>query len=257
MGRQDNQSCGNIPESASYANTTRVSAIGGKTIMYGGEGGTGDYVASSMLINKGFRRTCDRWALNFAHYARIYKKADLGWIGHSGFGGYNRVSWHQHAKAWDVNFIRFADGTYMDMYRPKRSWDSPRLDQRRLYLAVNASLRRYFTGHIDAYADKDEHYNHIHVDSSCPARTPYVRWGRRSDDAEFIQQLVWNFTGRRIRTDGVWRRETLNGWLLLLRRLHMNRKNPLGSGAVWNTFLAYIMMHGLANKAAGYWIYPD
>jgi len=257
MGREDNWSCGNLPNKRSDANTTRVSAIGGKTILYGGIQGISNYVKASQLINRDFRRTCDHWALNFAHYARVYRKADLGWIGHIGIPGHTDVSWHQHAKAWDINHIRFANGTYLDMVRPSRSWDSRRRDQRRLYLAVDASLRRYFTGLIDAYADKEEHYNHIHVDSSCPARTPYIRWGRRSDDAEFIQQLVWNFAGRRIRTDGVWRRETLNGWLLLLRRLNMSRKNPLGSRAVWNTFLAYIMMHGLANKTAGYWIYPD
>jgi len=255
MGSQ-NQSCGTLPCSGSTSNTSVVTSVGGYTIKYGGTSGPNDYSIVSTRFNNDLLSTCSSWVANLAYYASTYRGTGLSWIGHIGTEAHNRCSWHQHCKAWDLNHIRFSNGTYLDFVRPSESWNSSSRAERRLYWAIDASLQRYFNATIDAPSDPTDHDNHIHVDKSCGSvAAPYHPWLSYSDDTKFIQYLCNDFNSAGIDTDGYWGNDTQAAWTSLLSALDMSCINPLTSAASWKTFLGYIMRHGLANRSAGYWDY--
>lgn len=151
--------------------------------------------------------------------------------------------------------VAVANNTALDFSSSSTSYAGT-LAQRRLYWAVWASLRRYFNAVIDGRSDASEHYNHIHVDLSCGSvPPPSVPWGTYSDDTLIIQHLCNDFNSAGLGTDGKWGANTQAGWNSLLTKLDMQCINPLTSASSWKTFLAYIIMHGVANKSAGYWDY--
>lgn len=249
-------SCGPLPTTTSTANTTWRNAIGGKTLKYGGSSGPNDYSTDNWRIHNNLIPDLDNWSWNIAYYARTFRGTDIDWFGHFGFFANNRPSWHQRYKAWDINHVRFKDGTYLDMVRQNESWDSTSRTERRLYWAIDASLRRYFHTTIDGLADPQGHHNHIHVDESCGGVTaPYTPWMAFSKDTKFIQRLCKDFNASGIGLDGVWGPNTDAAFDSLLSRLGMSCLNPDKYTSSWKTFLGYIMRHGLANKSAGRWKY--
>lgn len=109
-----------------------------------------------------------------------------------------------------------------------------------------------------------QHDNHFHADNGCPVAliadrgklaNPILDKRTVRSGHYFIQDCINAFTDRQIDYDGRWGMETEEGYLSLLSDLGMERFSPTSYISDYRLFLAYIIMHGIADKRAGHFRY--
>lgn len=233
---------------------------------------------------------------NMSYFSRVFGDegyGDISWIGDLGGppGGKPRRTYHNVGRALDIAWIQWVGGhTSKPQVAESEVFDSNRLwkptTHRRL-VAVEAGLRKWFGYVLNRYigrpeldaslpraeGPKSEHHNHFHADNAChvalrvvrssldtqkkptTAANAQPRWIRSCN--YFVQDCINAFTDERVSYDGQWDGETDHGYETLLSDLGMECLNPVQYVNHYMLFLDYIMMHGFANKPAGYFRWGD
>lgn len=207
-----------------------------------------------------------------------YGKVDA--IGHVGIkrsiAGY--PSYHYAWKAIDLSYVHWEGGNISRPHLALRDvvvGGTGNLQTYRRLVAVEACLRSVFGYVLNRYigdlsepygtdtaeGPKSQHFNHFHADNGCPvaliadrSKLANPRLGKRTVRSchYFIQDCINAFTDHQIDYDGRWGTETEDGYLSLLSDLGMERFSPTSNISDYRLFLAYIIMHGIADKRAGH-----
>lgn len=215
-------------------------------------------------IDPTFETRLDEWAQNFSHFAATYGKETTGallWIGSHGTERFGRAgtSYHYGSQAIDISWVEFEKAsTEFCASNPdggrSGSGINTQIEVRR-YLAVEASLRKYFGWVLNFRVPN--HQDHLHVDDAggnCPGgfHADFFGFSRRSMSVTyFIQNCIQAFSDRAIDNDGVYGDQTDREWKNLLALMNLGHLEPKTNLADYRLFLDLIVAHGLANKPAG------
>lgn len=196
-----------------------------------------------------FHARCNSWANEF----RSIDGRDLSWYG---YVGVTRdppcgTSHHYFHRALDLTRLQYP-GAHIDM---NSSWcSSATLASRRGYIGAVASLRRWFRTVLGA--GYPQHNDHVHFDngSSPLSSVPNIRTSSTADTL-IVQRACVEINGSTMSIDGSWGTQTWNGYYALLDKLNMCCLSPTSNASHARLFLYYVSLHGLRNRAAGYWKY--
>lgn len=170
------------------------------------------------------------------------------WLGDVGVCRLNDPgSYHHTSRALDLTKVRISgnDAYWIDMnwsWRPARS-----LGHKRAYLAVAASLRRYFGNVLTGWYD-GAHADHIHFDDAY-ATTPPIRDNVKSDTT-LVQAACKFLNSANIDINGVWGNTTETAFDNLRVAFGMQGARIREDRGDTQVFLANIVKHGLGNRHA-------
>ncbi|MGH3646931.1 MAG: extensin family protein [Micromonosporaceae bacterium] len=199
-------------------------------------------------FNSTFHGTCTNWIRNLNFFSTNYGSlGGVQWVGDVGVG-VCKSGYHGSARAFDLTKVQWANGM-VDMNWSWRS--SNTIANRRRYVAVAAQCRRY-VGTVLTTWYNSAHGNHIHFDNG--TAVTYIRTGVRSDTT-LVQASCNLLNGESLAIDGQWGPLTDGAYLRLLSKFNMRCLSPKSNATHAKQFLSYIVRHGLANRAAGYWRY--
>ena len=225
--------------------------------------------ARKLFVHSDLHEAINNFVLNTDYFSRHYGDSygRIEYLGHAGAlrDWYNydddaetiiSPSWHYEARALDIKWIGWREEN-SSMRRASRPCDgfaevdSGSARYRRL-VAVEAGLRKWFGTVLNRHWKN--HDNHFHVDCGDHVHLNLRSTRRRSSHASFIQDCVDAFTDYRVGDhDGIYGTKTKVGYLGLLSDLGMDRLDPVSNVNEYYLLLDYIMMHGFANKRAGFW----
>lgn len=185
-------------------------------------------------------------------------------------------SYHFIWKAIDISYLHWEGG---NVSRPHKSSQevttagSGSIESHRRLIAVEACLRSAFGYVLNRYIGNPKkgtegrsspHANHFHADDGCPValitdrarlESPPLRKRTVRSCHYFVQDCINAFTDRQIDYDGRWGTDTEDGYLSLLSDLGMEHLDPIHRLSHFRLFLAYIIMHGIGNRRAGFFRY--
>ena len=139
--------------------------------------------------------------------------------------------------------VIFTNGSSIDCnFSPTGS-----LKDQRLYLALWASLRRFF-GTVLTADYNSAHRDHIHFDNRLPVST--ISKSKQSDTV-LIQRSCRLLLDKNIAVDGDWGGQTSAAYAELLRGLNMQCRDPLGVHRDMLDLLYFIIRTSVANTTAG------
>lgn len=218
------------------------------------------------------------------HYSLAIGDSNYGKIDAIGHLGIKRSragspSYHYAWQAIDLTYVHWDGG---NISRPHSSWNEVALGatatgtvtKHRRLVAVEAALRYTFgyvlnryigdlakpPGERGAEGPKSPHINHFHADNGCSVAliVDHANRSRRAPTRSchyFVQDCINAFTDHRVTYDGRWGNNTEAGYATLLSDLGMERLEPVRYITHYRLFLAYIIMHGLADVRAGQFRY--
>jgi len=216
-------------------------------------------------IDPAFEARLDEWARNLAHFASIYGQATTGelkWIGSHGTErfGPGGASYHYGSQAIDISWVEFERAsTEFCASNPgggRSGSGINSLAEVRRYLAIEASLRKYF-GWVLGFRVPN-HQDHIHVDDAggnCVGgfHADFLGVSRRSMSVTyFIQNCIDAFSDIAVDVDGVYGSETDRRWKNLLQLMNLGTLTPTRNLAHYRLFLDLIVAHGLSNQSVGF-----
>ena len=202
----------------------------------------------TLTFERAFADRLDQWALNTNHWIHQASpptaRRTITWIGEVGSMACHRpTAAHNRARGLDLCQLRLTDGDFVDM----NASHAGSLTHQRRYLAVAASLRRFFgtvlTRHYNA-----AHRDHIHVDD-LTAVAP-IRTSKRTDTT-LVQSAANLLGGAAMPIDGVWGERTEAGYRHLLDAFGMACTAPKESVPDASLFLQLVVRTALADAAAG------
>ncbi|MCP3974250.1 MAG: hypothetical protein GY720_07140 [bacterium] len=193
------------------------------------------------------------------YFANIFGSlGTVNWVGQGGSFVDHRTtpSYHRTGEAIDLKFIKWPNAKNTKACNGPYDTSPSKPKRHRRYLAVEASLRKYFGYVLNTYIP--DHDNHFHVDNGCPAGLA-INWGsslrQYKSVAYFIQDCCIMFNNASITLDGIWGSQTDNAFDDLLDVLNLDCTDPKNSLSDYRLFLDYVQMHGFKNKLAGYYTY--
>jgi hypothetical protein len=121
-----------------------------------------------------------------------------------------------------------------------------------LYLAVDASGRRYFKYTLNGWYGNlvsDNHVFHIHVEDHATS----VLDKSKIADVSFVQAVCNNFNGAGLKIDGVWGPATRDAFRAINNAwsFSANTCDPETSSSAWFEWNNLVMKHGFSDRAAG------
>jgi hypothetical protein len=207
----------------------------------------------SEVFNSGFHERCGDWIIFFNdNVVRPTQGWTVNWVGDVGITACDDSgSWHYYGRAFDLTAILFTNDTRIDMNRdwrrdPGNSCYSQA--QRRRYLAVAATLRRYFQTVLTGWYTDTAHDNHIHFDNGSTIGP--IRDSAESDTS-LVQAACNYINGESLAIDGAWGPLTDSAFQRLRTDLNMRCKDIRGSLADTREFLTLVAKTGMANLSAG------
>jgi hypothetical protein len=231
---------------------------------------SGSYVTGSTACNSTLRTSLSRSFSAMDYYSRYFGSGGrLSWIGSHGIARYPdndgkaEKSYHYHCEAMDISWIHF-DNTHVNVCNTNPddsnyNYGIRYTSRRRRYLACEAALRRHH-GYVLNY-EIPNHENHFHVDNadgSCPPgfhAQQYSSSRKSTSVTYFVQHCVNDFTSYKTTADGIYGPDTVTKWKHLLVYMNLGCLTPWSNASHWQTFLTYIMMHGMRNVSAGHYKY--
>jgi hypothetical protein len=201
------------------------------------------------LCQEVFRQTCRDWANDIEAESKAHGNKDydtMEWIGHIGFWVDRQNSCHCAGLAADISKIQW-NGTACS---PCNGHHEGTQTQIRRYLAVDASLRKYFKWTLDGWYN-DAHADHFHASSHY--ETPLIVLSKESmSDTAFVQAVCINFNDADLVISGNWGGltdaafEDINAaW-----DYDVTKCDPFLSHNAYNDWLHRVMAAGFANKEA-------
>ena len=216
-------------------------------------------------IDAVFESRLDEWVENFTHMVDMFGQDTTGalqWIGSHGterFGGTGR-SYHYGSQAIDISWMQFElAATQFCASNPGGGRSGSGINTQeevRRYLAIEASLRKYF-GWVLGFRVPN-HQDHIHVDGAggnCLGgfHADFRGTSQRSTSVTyFLQNVIDAFSDLTIDIDGVFGEQTDSQWQRLLVQMNLGSLQPRTNLAHYRLFLDLITAHGLANRPAGF-----
>lgn len=217
----------------------------------------GSWIDTTNRAERSFKNKLDTWVNNLKIYSHGWGNADfdsLTWIGSA--GAYTaKDGCHGKGRAFDLEYLKW-NGRALNIYSGGNGgypWQlSATRTTRRLYLAVDASARRYFKWTLDGWYGNnvgDNHVFHIHMEDHA---APVLNKSSTSD-AGFVQAVCNNFNGASIPIDGDWGPLTTDAWQAINQEwdYKVNVCNPENSASAWTQWQNLVMKHGFADKTAG------
>jgi hypothetical protein len=225
-------------------------------LLYTGNGTT--FSESNHRARGTFWSLLDTWLLNMNHYSYWYGGYGMvSRIATAGVGGcYGHVSNHDDYNAADLSRIEWSNGTLLNMYAGDHN--HPSRTVRRRYLAVSASLRKWFGYTLDGVLadtfDGGDHNNHFHVDPLCPTLLNLTGSSRsRGTNICFIQSVCNEFDNAGLAVNGQWNTATSNAWFNFKWKTRTWCYSEQYNVPHWRIILDMIMRHGFADKDAGHY----
>lgn len=151
-------------------------------------------------------------------------------------------SFHYNARAMDLTKVWFSDGSFCDM---AWSWDQGQRQKRR-YVGVAASLRKYFGNVLTRWYNAD-HRDHIHFDNGI--EVPPIRDNVKTDTT-LVQASCNFFNGESLVIDGAWGSATEAAFDRLRSALGMGCYDIRGNVSHTKVFLTQIVKCGMADVSA-------
>ncbi len=199
----------------------------------------------ALTFDKDFYATCDRWGNSASYLFNIgsEKMVVKDWVD-VGTKACHRYTWaHNRARGFDLCAVTFTNGFVIDCnYSPTAG-----IKDRRLYLALWASLRRFF-GTVLTADYNAAHRDHIHFDNRLPVTV--ISKSKRSDTA-LIQRACDLLLPRSVAVDGDWGPQTSAAYAELLKALNMQCRDPLRVHRDMIDLLYFIIRTCVDNTNAG------
>lgn len=238
----DSTTCG-------MTNPRQFSSIDGTPIKYSGS--CSGWTQQSVRAESAFYDRSVSWIQTLRFFSSSYGGSGFGqlnWLGHVGFyvcSG-NKPTCHKRGLAMDLSWVKWGGYTLKIC---NGAHASSSREVRRRYLAVDASLRRYFHWVLDGWFNTD-HHTHIHA--SLHHTTPYLDKNARSD-VVFVQAVCNNFNGAGLTIDGIWGSQTESAWRAINSAWGYDTSicDPTTNSSAWAEWCNQVMRHGFANVAAG------
>lgn len=223
--------------SRGFLGRTAFPAVGAKT-QFGSS-------RRSLTFDSDFYATCDRWGNSAAFLFNLGSQPMVvdDWVD-VGTKACNRFSWaHNRARGFDLCAVTFTNGSVIDCnYSPTAS-----LRDRRLYLALWASLRRFFRTVLTADFNA-AHRDHIHFDNRFPVT---VISKTTESDTALIQRACDLLLPQSVAVDSDWGPLTNAAYLDLLEALNMQCRDPLNVHRDMLDLLYFIIRNSVDNVEAG------
>jgi hypothetical protein len=196
-----------------------------------------------------FRDTCRSWANDLEFESSSHGNSDydtMNMIGHIGFWVDRANSCHCAGKAMDISKIEW-NGVVCEPCRADHSGSSTR---KRRYLAVDASLRRFFKWTLDGWYDS-AHSDHIHA-SSHYAESAIVLSKSSKSDTVFVQAVCNNFDSAGLVIDGIWGPLTDAAFADINSAwdFDVSQCSPFTSHSAYRDWLHRVIAAGFANVSA-------
>jgi hypothetical protein len=196
-----------------------------------------------------FRETCRSWVNDLEFESSIHGNSNYGtvsWIGHIGFHVDRPDSCHCAGKAMDISRIQW-NGVACEPCNGDHAGTSAK---KRRYLAVDASLRRFFKWTLDGWYDP-AHADHIHASSHYTESAVVLAKSSRSDTV-FVQAACNNFDSAGLVIDGVWGPDTDAAFAQINSAwdFDVSRCNPFTSHNGYRDWLHRVIAAGFANVGA-------
>jgi hypothetical protein len=201
------------------------------------------------LCVEAFRQTCRDWANDLKEESAKHgssKYATMKWIGHIGFWVDRDNSCHCAGKAADISKIRW-NGVAC---KPCDGHHQGTSKQIRRYLAVDASLRKFFKWTLDGWYNA-AHSDHIHASSHYATRD-IVLSKESVSDTVFVQAVCNNFNEADLKISGDWGGRTDAAFESINQAwdFQVSKCDPFQSHAAYNDWLHRVMVAGFGNKRA-------
>lgn len=211
-------------------------------------GSPGNYNRITVSSETGFHAKLVEWMQSLKYFSKTFAGSwfdQIEWIGHAG-AFTQKNGCHGQGKAFDLNYVKW-NGYELNIFgHDHLSGDRTR---RRRYLAVDASVRRYFKFTLDGWFD-DAHKNHIHMDTHT---TPLFNRGHTSD-VKFVQAVCNNFNGAGLAIDGSWGPSCQDAFEKINREWgYPESCSPSNNEGHWREWCAQVMRHGFKDVTAGYY----
>ena len=155
----------------------------------------------------------------------------------------NKPGEHGLGQAMDLDVVQWER---RDCSPYEQDHEAGSRERRRLYLAVDASCRRFFRYVIDGFYDA-AHQDHLHADFG---GLPLVLQRGSSSDTNFVQAVCNEFLDAGLEVDGSWNAATEEAWQRSRELLQM-RKDPTEDPEAWRNWLYRLAAHGLADEDLG------
>lgn len=193
-----------------------------------------------------FRDTCRDWVNDLEAEAAEHGNSDyntMEWIGHIGFWANRDNSCHCAGKAADISKIQW-NGTSCE---PCNGHHQGTSTQKRRYLAVDASLRKYFKWTLDGWYNA-AHADHFHA-SSHYATSRIVLARASFSDTAFVQAVCNNFNDAGLEINGVWGSKTETAFTNINSAWNFStfRCSPFISHSAYTNWLHRVIAAGFAN----------
>lgn len=147
----------------------------------------------------------------------------------------NKPGQHGAGAAFDIDGIFWANKTFVTLHDGYNGRD------RKLYLAVEAVLRRHF-GVVLNFAYNADHRDHFHVDASAT-----VNFARVKSKILFVQLALKHVLGVSVDVDGEWGQNTETALAEGFEILGLT--GSITTSSVWKNFLLRIAERGFAHLA--------
>jgi Extensin-like protein C-terminus len=197
-----------------------------------------------LTFNRSFFTQLDAWARNLDERTRAAGMPGAAWWGEVGSIACQRpTAAHNRARGFDLCTVGLADGSRIDA-NTAHSGDGR--TQRR-YLALTASLRRYFSTVLTVHYNA-AHRDHLHIDDL--RQLAPIRSDLRSDTA-LIQSSANLLAGHWLAVDGVWGSLTQAGYDDLLDGFGLTCLDPRGEVADALVLLDLVARTALADLPFG------
>jgi hypothetical protein len=196
-----------------------------------------------------FRQTCRNWVDYLEAESAEHGNSDydtVEWIGHIGFWVDRDNSCHCAGKAVDISKIQW-NGVQC---RPcKRDWQGT-TERKRRYLAVDASLRKYFKWMLDGWYN-DAHADHFHASSHYDAQAIVLSKASISDTV-FVQAVCNHINGADLAINGIWGPETDAAFASINAAwdYDVTKCDPFLSHTAYSDWLHRVIAAGFANIGA-------
>lgn len=221
----------------------------------------GNWVNTTNKCTSGWKNEVDTWMNDLRFFGNNYGNSNFDtvtWVGSAGM--YTaKDGCHGKGRAFDLEYVKW-NGANLNIYAggsgPYPWQASASRTTRRLYLAVDASPRKYFKYVLDGWygniagGSAASHKFHIHMENHS---TPVLDRTNISS-AAFVQAVCNNFNFAGLTIDGNWGPLTENAFddINAAWSYSTTACNPFTNVSNYRDWLNLVIKHGFADQAAGH-----
>lgn len=228
-----------------------ITAPGGVDLRYNQTDPCGFVQPGDAQCTSGYRDRFRDWVDDIKFESSFHGNSNydtMSWIGHIGFWVPKSGSCHCAGKAADVSKIQW-NGVAFNACSGAHGSSNRTI--RRRYLAVDATMRRFFKWTLDGWFDA-AHHDHIHASTHFGISNVVLDRNAKSDTV-FVQAVCNNFNGAGLVIDGDWGPLTEAAFDDINRAwdFSVGKCNPFNSHSAYVNWLHRPIAAGFADVGAG------